>query len=393
MPPSTADPASLITDDWHVHEMAYIDPEIFELELERIFCRSWVYVAHDSEIEAPGDYKATLVGRQPVIVSRGSDDGVVRAFFNRCRHRGATVCQLEYGNANYFRCAYHGWTYGNTGDLIGVSFARGYGEGFDKTTMGLVPLGAVDSYKGFIFVRVSPDGPTLAEHLGEASTYLDRVAALGEQGIELSAGGQRNLAGANWKQQLENTTDPYHFTFVHKSYAGVLERRTGIKNHYAQEQAKNPGWKGLDLGGGHGVHQYGEGHSLGVGDLPFNITIFPNLAFVGHQLRVIQPLTPMTTEVRLYPMLLRGADPDVNAKRLREHEGFYGPCGFGQPDDLEVAFDRVRRGFAAKGNPWVILSRGAGTEIESGGVLAGGSAEEVPIRAIWRQWRKLMAND
>lgn len=383
-----SDPGRLVRDDWNVHERAYLDPAVFEIEMDRIFTKSWVYVAHDSEIPNPGDYKTTFIGRQPVIVTRGADDGVVRVLFNRCRHRGATVCQLEYGNANYFRCAYHGWTYGNDGSLTGVSFSQGYGKDFDKSSLGLVPVGAVESYKGFVFARVSAEGKSLSEHLGKAKPYLDEIAG---RDIDLSAGYQRNLINANWKQQLENTTDPYHFTFVHKSYQKVLERRTGRKDEYSKNQLRNPTWQGLDLGDGHGVHQYGEGHDLATGDLSFNITIFPNLAFVGHHLRTIRPLEPMKAEVRLYPILLKGADDEVNASRLREHEAFYGPAGFGQPDDLEVAFERVKRGFSAKGNEWIVISRGAGNETDKDGVLSGGSTEEVPIRAIWRQWKKLMS--
>ena len=119
--------ADLITEDWRVHASIYTDPAIFSLEQERLFRGPWLYVAHESEVREPGDYKTTFAGTQPVVVARGADDGVVRVLLNRCRHRGATVCNAEFGNANYFRCPYHGWTYRNTGELIGFPFKAGYG--------------------------------------------------------------------------------------------------------------------------------------------------------------------------------------------------------------------------------------------------------------------------
>lgn len=385
------DARTLITDDWQFHASIYTDKKVFESEMEKIFGSSWVYLAHETEIPAGGDYVTRQVGLQPVIVTRGADDGQIHAMFNRCRHRGAQVCQLPKGNGNYFRCAYHGWTYSNSGDLTGVSFSQGYGEDFSREGLGLSKLAHVESYEGFIFGSLADDAPPLTEHLGIAGEYLSRIAGLGSEGVELTAGVQKNRIPANWKHQLENTADPYHFTFVHKSYQKILERRTGKKDTYAKNQLRNPTWEGLDLGGGHGCHQYGDGHSLGIGDLPFNITIFPNLAFVGHQVRVIQPISPMETDVYLYPMMLKGASVEENAERLRAHENFFGPAGFGQPDDLEVAFDRVKRGLDAKANEWLVMSRGIEREkVDERGIRRGGSTDEVPIRAIYRQWKKLM---
>ncbi|HZP26126.1 MAG TPA: Rieske 2Fe-2S domain-containing protein, partial [Dehalococcoidia bacterium] len=98
-----------LVQEGRVNSRVYGDPEIFDLEMEKIFHRGWVYVAHETELPDGGDYKLTYIGKHPVIVARSSDDNQIRVFFNRCRHRGATVCQLEYGNSNYFRCAYHGW--------------------------------------------------------------------------------------------------------------------------------------------------------------------------------------------------------------------------------------------------------------------------------------------
>src|SRR5262245_29280194 len=186
---SRLDADALVRED-RLHGRIYTEPAIFALEIERIFERTWVYLAHESEIAQGGDYKATYVGLQPVIVARDLDDGAVRVLFNRCRHRAAIVCQQMYGNASGFRCAYHGWTYNSRGDLVGVPFRQGYGPDFDPQELGLVPVPRVASYRDFLFASLSPEGPSLEEHLGHARPYLDRVADQRPGGIAVRSGVQ-----------------------------------------------------------------------------------------------------------------------------------------------------------------------------------------------------------
>lgn len=90
------------SDTFQVHTDVYMDREVFDAEIRNIFERTWVYVAHESEISAVGDYKTSIIGRQPIIVSR-HEDGQVYVLLNRCRHRGAVVCREALGHANYFR--------------------------------------------------------------------------------------------------------------------------------------------------------------------------------------------------------------------------------------------------------------------------------------------------
>ncbi len=94
--------------DFRVHTSLYTDPAIFAAEMERIFERGWVYVGHTSEVAAPGTYKTTHMGRQPVIVTR-DDVGTIHVLLNVCRHRGAAVCRDAAGQATTFQCPYHGW--------------------------------------------------------------------------------------------------------------------------------------------------------------------------------------------------------------------------------------------------------------------------------------------
>lgn len=144
-----------------------------------------------------------------------------------------------------------------------------------------------------------------------------------------------------------------------------------------------------DLGNGHSLYELGG--DLNIGALPFNLIIFPNLSLLGSQVRVIQPVSVERTEVMLYPIMLKGASKEVNAQRLRTHEGFYGPAGFGSPDDVEVAFERVKEGLKAEGNEWLVISRGMNREqIDENGVITANSSDEVSTRAIYKEWKRLM---
>ena len=153
--------AELVSDDpraFRVHGSLYTDPEVFASEMERIFERTWVYVGHESELPAAGDYKTVLAGTQPLIITR-HEDGQLYALYNRCRHRGAVVCRQERGHSNFFRCRYHNWVYANNGTLIGMSQDTGYPKDFDKNQYGLVRVPRMTNYRGLLFVSLAEDGP------------------------------------------------------------------------------------------------------------------------------------------------------------------------------------------------------------------------------------------
>ena len=132
------DYARLIKPD-RVHGSLYTDPRVFADELARIWYWTWVYVGHESEVAEPGDYVRKTLGLQDVIMTRGAD-GEVRLLLNRCAHRANLVCEAERGHAKSFRCPYHGWTYRNTGELIGFPFNQGYGgKGTSEAELSLAP--------------------------------------------------------------------------------------------------------------------------------------------------------------------------------------------------------------------------------------------------------------
>jgi len=201
----------------------YNDPEIFALERDRLFARSWVFLAHESEIPEPGDYVVRRVIADSFIVAR-DEDGQVRAMFNMCLHRGMQVCRAEMGNASHFRCPYHAWTYRNDGTLVGLPFhmdAYGGEDGFAKQGQTLLPAPALGIHQGLIFVSLDPDAPPLRDYLGDFAFYLDLYANQSEAGLELR-GPQRWRVKANWKIGAENFAgDSYHTPHTHASVVDI----------------------------------------------------------------------------------------------------------------------------------------------------------------------------
>jgi benzoate/toluate 1,2-dioxygenase alpha subunit len=409
------DVEALVRED-RVHRRLYTDPGLFELEMERIFERTWVFVGHESEVPEPGDYKTTLLGRQPVILSRHSD-GQVYVLLNRCMHRGAVVCRAERGNSGVFRCMYHGWLYNTRGDLVAVPYPGGYGADFDPAEWGLRRAPRVAAYRGFVFASLAPDGEGLEEYLGRARHYIDLVVDAAPDGtIAVRSGATRYTYPANWKLQLENLLDGYHPNFTHQIAFEIAERRRGSSGRRANSEGS--GATARTFGRGHGVLHYGavpRGYArtdpeaeayrralrerLGperaeeVLAADVQLLVFPNLFFqpARQHFRVVRPLAVDRTEVLAYPYTLGGAPEGYNRRQVRALAWWASPAAFGQPDDLE-AFVRCQQGLQVTSAEWVLFSRGLHRErITPEGEVVGDVTDEVPQRGIYREWKRLMA--
>jgi len=177
----------------------YNDDEVFQLEKDHIFERSWIFLAHESEIPEPGDYVVRRILEDSFIVAR-DEAGEVRVMFNMCLHRGMQICRAEIGNASHFRCSYHGWSYRNDGKLVGLPFhAEAYGgeDGFSKSGQTLLPAPSVDIYNGLIFASLDPHAEPFRDFLGEFAYYLDFYTKQSEEGMEVR-GPQRWRVKSNW---------------------------------------------------------------------------------------------------------------------------------------------------------------------------------------------------
>lgn len=101
----------------------FSDQDLYEIELERVFARSWLLLGHEGHIPKAGDYLTTYMGEDPVIVVRQKDRSI-KVFLNQCRHRGMRIERSDFGNAKSFTCTYHGWAYDTAGNLVNVPYEK-----------------------------------------------------------------------------------------------------------------------------------------------------------------------------------------------------------------------------------------------------------------------------
>jgi phenylpropionate dioxygenase-like ring-hydroxylating dioxygenase large terminal subunit len=400
-----------------VHGSLYTDPAVFADELTRIWYRTWVFVGHESEIRQPGDYVRKTMGLQDVIMTRGSD-GAVHLLLNRCAHRANLVCEADRGNARSFRCPYHGWTYRNTGELIGFPFNTGYGgKGTIESELSLAAVPRIASHQGFVFASLAAEGPDLSEHLGEAAGELDRLARLSPEGeISLTAGWLRHRTRANWKLLAENETDGYHPQFVHGSIFSVTGSPIGAL--YSDKSTAVT----RDLGGGHSENDlrpefrraaepmrwfgttadrvpgyvdrmraaYGEeAEAILVEGAP-HVMIFPNLFIAEIQVFVIQPVAAGECVQHSTAVQLAGAG-ELNRRMVSQSVGSVGPAGMLLADDTEM-YERNQRGVAMLQPEWLDLRRGLARErTDERGLKIGTATDETAMRGFWAHYRSLMA--
>jgi benzoate/toluate 1,2-dioxygenase alpha subunit len=216
-----------LVEDGRVYRDVYTDQEVFELEMERLFARAWVYVGHTSQIKRPGDYITTEIGGEPVIMVRHSDDSI-RVIRNRCSHRGAKVAVGRRGHVEEFHCAFHGYTFKTDGTLSAIQLEDAYaGTEFDRCNplMNMQALAAVDDYRGFVFARLQGDGPDLESWLGDIKVSFDNITDRSPDG-ELEVVGElvRWVNHCNWKLLTENIVDGAHVAAVHSSIAQTASR-------------------------------------------------------------------------------------------------------------------------------------------------------------------------
>lgn len=372
----------------------FTEPQLFDLEMELIFEKNWIYACHESEIAKPHDFITIRVGRQPLIVSRDGS-GELNAMINACQHRGATLTRMTKGNQSTFTCPFHAWCYKSDGRLVKVKAPGEYCEDFDKGTRGLKKA-RIASYKGFVFVSLDTQATgTLEDYLGDARIFFDMMVAQSPTGeLEVLPGKSTYSFEGNWKLQNENGLDGYHVSTVHYNYVATVQ-------HRQEENAKKGGEDGstLDyskLGAGDaetddGWFAFRNGHTVLFSDMPNpavrpgyasvmprlveaygqekaewmmhrlrNLNIYPSLFFmdqISSQLRIVRPVAWNKTEVISQCIGVKGESDADRESRIRQFEDFFNVSGMGTPDDL-VEFREQQRGFQARLERWSDISRG-----------------------------------
>ncbi|OYO27561.1 Rieske 2Fe-2S domain-containing protein [Janthinobacterium sp. PC23-8] len=409
-----------LVQDALVDPSLYTDPQIFDAEMDRIFSQTWIWVAHVSELPKPGDFRSTFVGRNPVIVVRDRQHAI-HVLENRCRHRGATVCEKTRGNATGFTCPYHSWSYGLDGKLRGLPYADGYEDVIEKSDLPLKSL-KVGVYGGMIFASYNQDVEPLEDFLGNARHWIDLFMKQGA-GFPVKTQGEHKFSfKGNWKIQLENTTDGYHFPVVHKTFLQSVDAETSAMLSFMTDEESIT----RSLGNGHSVMVMVPEHvDLDIDDgtealqerfahvtealskdyppeqvrrivrslhgAGFNLNLFPNVAMSMSFFRVLRPVAVDETEIRHVALGMDGGPEIANRERLRIHEHFQGPFGFGSPDDAE-AWERVQAGAHAGRDVPILVNRGLNREWQDqNGDKVSHSTDETGMREAYAMWKRMMS--
>jgi ethylbenzene dioxygenase alpha subunit len=409
------------TDRRQIHRRIFWDAEIYEQELERIFARAWLFVAHESQLSGPGSFLTTYMGNDAVIVARGKDDEI-SVMLNSCPHRGNRVCFADAGTTRSFVCNYHGWAFGLDGNLAGMPEAELYeaSPGFKREDWGLRNA-RVATYKGLVFATFDREAPSLEAFLGNFRWYLDAVLDAEDGGTEFLPGVTRSRLKCNWKFMADNFVgDIYHALWTH--LGGVeptLGEHGGVQidnvNSY-QVSVNGHGWE-------FGQNIYGNAATIGdrelirymksradavtarLGKIRANMwgavssaLIFPNFAFLpGYfTFRTFQPKGPLETELCAWTLVPKAMPEDIKDRLRRGTMRTFSPAGMLEMDDGEnwENCSSVNAGFVTR-NQSLCYALFPNAELESDlpGHVHQGQLSDANQMRFYARWAEFMAAD
>jgi benzoate/toluate 1,2-dioxygenase subunit alpha len=422
---------ALVRDD-AVHRDVYLSPELFDLEMERLWISAWTYVGHESQIPNAGDFYTVNIARQPLLMLRGTD-GAVRVLINRCAHKGAKILGAISGNCGkLLRCSYHGWTYTLDGSLRTVPVKSGYADtrfATSEAAQGLTSLANVALYRGFVFARLGPGGVGFEEYFGESLSSIDNLADRSPVGrLEVSGAPLRYMHNSNWKMFIENLNDTMHPMVAHESSAGtarelwqgqpadapkpmVIEQflpfvsnyeffdKMGVKiyenghSYTGVNFSIHSGYSAIPEYAAQMEAAYGVERARAIlGESRHNTVYYPSLTVKGaiQTIRVVRPLAVDRTLIESFTLRLVGAPPALLERSAMYNRLINAPTSVVGHDDL-YCYRAIQEGLASNGNEWVSLQRNYSDRENEGGLPGThNGTSEVSMRGQFRAWLAAM---
>ncbi|MGW6659675.1 aromatic ring-hydroxylating dioxygenase subunit alpha [Rhodococcus sp. NPDC055024] len=401
-------------DEGLVNPHIFIDEDIYRTELDRLFGRAWLFLAHDSMIPNAHDFYATYMGSDPVLVTR-QKDGSVRAMLNVCSHRGMKVCRAEEGNAKIFTCTYHGWAYGSDGRLVNVpNEDDAYFGKLPKEKFGLRSI-RVETFEDFIFGTFDESAPPLEEYLGDMAHYLRAWHNRTGSGIEVIPGVVKWTIHGNWKLGAEQFAgDGYHAPVTHTSSLEAYGTYGEDNGWLPGGQATMPGGHGLSWMPDRAVrladdptYDYRQGTlKTGVdlwgpiGGYTGNFTVFPNLSGLGgsNNIRIWHPKGPNKFEIWSFTVVEKDAPDFIKREIQLGNVLTEGAAGIVETDDGEnwdLIGQILEHGHQSRKVEWN-YQMGLGEEFDGDEELPGRRGRyylgEGPQRGFYKRWLEFMTS-
>lgn len=208
------DPNLPLDHAWTIPASWYVNKELYEQELKSVFSNTWQLAARKDQVASPGHFVTSDIAGEPVVIVRGND-GVLRGFFNVCRHHAAAVMTEPEGTAAHLRCPYHGWTYSLEGELKGTPDFSGVCD-FDRARNGLAPVELLE-WENWIFIKLNRSPFTFTLDL------INEIQSLNLTGLHWFERRHYHF-DCNWKVFVDNYLDGgYHVPYLHKGLDSVLD--------------------------------------------------------------------------------------------------------------------------------------------------------------------------
>ncbi|MFT5132579.1 MAG: phenylpropionate dioxygenase-like ring-hydroxylating dioxygenase large terminal subunit [Gammaproteobacteria bacterium] len=419
------DISALVKKD-RVHRDVYIKPAIFELEMERIFNRSWLFVGHESQVPDSGDFITSELTNQSVIMVNHHNN--IHVLFNRCPHRGAKVCEIERGNAHPLRCPYHGWVFDTDGRLLNSSLHTDFDKSIiDKADLNMTSLARVTNHRGFVFACLTKDGPGFEEALGPILSAIDNLVDRSPVGeVELIAGIHRHVFPGNWKMQLENIQDAAHPRFIHTSSNEAGRKGRQEEFRMRAEDVMSGNNDAVDILDASDAIAFPGGHSY-MAAIPIRIKVSPEaekeyltmlakrhgpdktesilsdsrhfnviypqimLQSAFQTMKVLRPVAVDRTEVSVYVFRLKGAPEEYDNVAVQFANATNSAASIILQDDL-ATFANIQEGLTTSASDWVLFANGLETDTsDAHGVSTGQGFTELPMRNQFVAWSEYMS--
>lgn len=273
-------------DRGFVSRELYVNPDIYQQELEQIYARAWLFVGHESMVPNPGDFVQSRMGEESVILVRDHKNQL-HVFLNTCRHRGNKVCRYDDGNTRLFTCSFHGWSYDTDGKLVGVPhFQTAFNGELDKSALGLHEVAQMANLNGSIWATWDRNAPSFEDYLGFFEPTIRHCfdgSDGSENGMQLLLPIQKFRLPTNWKfAAFSFDGDALHGTTTHRSLGvfiteglRVMADETGTSTRPPEPivERGGPFGKTLELSSrelGHGGHR--SLYERPIEDIPYSPT-------------------------------------------------------------------------------------------------------------------------